>query len=161
VDAVLKLPRPVHLLLLGSGPLEAEIRQRFDHDGGAKQLTIVNSVPHAEVGHYLNGMDVLVLPSLTTTFWKEQFGHVLIEAFACETPVVGSSSAEIPNVIGDAGLIVPEGNAEALCGALTRLADDASLRADLGRRGRERALARYTNRKIAEADHQFFEDLRR
>jgi glycosyltransferase involved in cell wall biosynthesis len=159
VDAVLNLSRPAHLLLLGSGPLEAEIRQRINLDGRSKQLTIVNSVPHADVARYLNCMDALVLPSLTTSFWKEQFGHALIEAFACETPVVGSSSAEIPNVVGDAGLIVPEGDAEALCGALTRLADDASLRADLGRRGRERALAVYTNRKIAEADYQFFEEL--
>jgi glycosyltransferase involved in cell wall biosynthesis len=104
-------------------------------------------------------MDMFVLPSLTTSFWKEQFGHVLIEAFACETPVVGSSSAEIPNVVGDAGLIVPEGDAAALRAALLRLADDPGLRADLGRRGRERALARYTNRRIAESACEFFSEL--
>jgi glycosyltransferase involved in cell wall biosynthesis len=104
-------------------------------------------------------MDVMVLPSLTTKFWKEQFGHVLIEAFACETPVIGSSSAEIPNVIGEAGLIAPEGDAAALRDALARLMGDAGLRAALARRGRERALAHYTNRKIAEADLAFFEEV--
>ena len=42
--------------------------------------------------------------------WKEQFGHVIIEAMACKVPVIGSDSGEIPHVIGDAGLIFPEGN---------------------------------------------------
>jgi glycosyltransferase involved in cell wall biosynthesis len=145
--------------LLGSGPLEAEARRLFEARGAASRLKVVNNVPHAGVARYLNCMDVMALPSLTTSFWKEQFGHVLIEAFACETAVIGSDSAEIPNVIGDAGLIVPEGDVGALRHALASLMDDPARRADLARRGRERALARYTNRKIAEADLKFFEEL--
>jgi len=48
----------------------------------------------------MNSLDVLVLPSRSRSFWKEQFGRVLIEAMACGVPVIGSSSGEIPNVIG-------------------------------------------------------------
>ena len=77
-------------------------------------------------------LDCLALPSLTRPNWKEQFGRVLVEAMACQVPVVGSDSGEIPNLVGDAGLIVPEGDAAALAAALRRLRDDAVLRASLG-----------------------------
>ena len=58
--------------------------------------------------------EVITLPSLSTSYWLEQFGHVLIEAMSCKTPVIGSSSAEIPKVIGDAGFVFKEGDADDL-----------------------------------------------
>ena len=67
--------------------------------------------------------DVLVGPSLTTPRWKEQFGRMLVEAMACGVPVIGSDSGEIPHVIGDAGIVVPEGDRVALCAAIARLRD--------------------------------------
>ena len=51
-----------------------------------------------------------MLPSLTRPNWKEQFGRVLIEAMASGVPVIGSDSGAIPDVIGQAGLIFPEGD---------------------------------------------------
>jgi glycosyltransferase involved in cell wall biosynthesis len=69
---------------------------------------------------------------------------------ACGVPVIGSASAEIPNVVGDAGLVVAEGDVGALRGALARVLADADLRRDLGQRGRARVLACYTNHRIAE-----------
>ena len=53
-------------------------------------------------------MDLLVAPSQTTPWWKEQFGRMLIEAMACGVPVIGSDSGEIPYVIGDAGMVVSD-----------------------------------------------------
>ena len=98
----------------------------------------------------LQGLDAVVLPSLTTPRWKEQFGRILIEAMACGVPVVGSDSGEIPEVIGDAGLIVPEGNASVLARALQCLYDDRELREDLSRRGRRRVLERFTHAHVAD-----------
>jgi glycosyltransferase involved in cell wall biosynthesis len=62
---------------------------------------------------------------------------------------VGSTCGEIPHVIGDAGLIFPEGDVEALRECLERLRADASLRAELARRGRERVLAHFTQAQVA------------
>jgi glycosyltransferase involved in cell wall biosynthesis len=73
----------------------------------------------------------------------------LVEAMACGVPVIGSDSGEIPHVIGDAGLIFPEGQAGTLQAHLARLLADPDLRADLARRGRERVLARYTQAQVA------------
>ncbi len=97
----------------------------------------------------LGELDVLVLPSLTRPNWKEQFGRVLIEAMACGVPVIGSSSGEIPYVIGDAGLIAAEGNVAALRASLQRLAGDRALRTELAARGRRRVLERFTHEHVA------------
>jgi glycosyltransferase involved in cell wall biosynthesis len=65
-------------------------------------------------------------------------------------PVVGSDSGEIPHVIGNAGIVFPEDDAETLADCLQRLAVDPDLRFDLGARGRERVLARFTQARVAE-----------
>jgi glycosyltransferase involved in cell wall biosynthesis len=98
---------------------------------------------------FYQALDVFVLPSRTLPTWKEQFGRVLIEAMSCAIPVVGSNSGEIPNVMGEAGLLFAEGDVDALRGHLQRLLDDPGLRANLGQAGRERVLAHYTMQKIA------------
>jgi glycosyltransferase involved in cell wall biosynthesis len=100
---------------------------------------------------FYNHLNVLVLPSLTRPNWKEQFGRVLIEAMACGVPVLGSTSGEIPHVIGSAGIVLPEGDAQALANHLDALRSDAALQRRLGNAGRERVLAHYTQARIAQA----------
>ena len=73
-----------------------------------------------------------MLPSRAMPNWQEQFGRVLIEAMACAVPVVGSDSGEIPNVIGDAGLVFPEDDVEALAQQLQRLSDEPVLARRVG-----------------------------
>jgi glycosyltransferase involved in cell wall biosynthesis len=104
-------------------------------------------------------LDCLVLPSRTTARWKEQFGRVLVEAMACGVPVVGSSSGEIPRVIGDAGAVVPEGDAGALTRAVRALADDPAECAALGARGRARVLRDFTQEQIVADTLGFYREL--
>jgi glycosyltransferase involved in cell wall biosynthesis len=68
---------------------------------------------------------------------------------ACGVPVIGSDSGEIPNVIGDAGLIFPEDNIDALYNHLLTLLKDETLRHHLEQIGRERVLNYYTQEQIA------------
>jgi glycosyltransferase involved in cell wall biosynthesis len=91
----------------------------------------------------------MILASRTLTNWKEQFGRILVEAMACEVPVIGSDSGEIPNVIGQAGLIFPEDDALALHRCLVDLMEDNHLRHDLGQAGRQRVLDFYTQERVA------------
>ena len=74
---------------------------------------------------------------------------MLIEAMACGVPVLGSDSGEIPNVIGGAGVVFPEGDVEALRAQLQRLMQDRAVREDLATAGRQRVLAHYTMAEIA------------
>jgi glycosyltransferase involved in cell wall biosynthesis len=151
LTAVAGLAGDWRLELIGAGPLEDELRVRAAALGIADRLGIRTEVPSTEVPRVLAELDCLVLPSLSTPSWVEQFGRVLVEAMACEVPVVGSDSGEIPRVIGEAGLVFPEGDAATLRERLASLANDPGERRRLGRLGRDRALAHYTQASVAEA----------
>ena len=105
-------------------------------------------------------MDVLVLPSLTTPGWVEFFGRVLVEAMACEVPIIGSSSGEIPNVIGDAGLIFHEGDADDLKDKLLLLARNESLKSELAALGKKRAIEKYSWEQIAADTYEVYKSLK-
>ncbi len=117
--------------------------------GIADRVQFDGAIPSSAIPAYLQQLDVLVLPSRTLPNWKEQFGRVLIEAMACERVVVGSDSGEIPHVIGDAGLIFPEDDVDALHAHLLQLMQSEEMRRDLGKKGRQRVLAKYTQKQIA------------
>jgi glycosyltransferase involved in cell wall biosynthesis len=97
--------------------------------------------------------------TLTAQGWKEQFGHVLIEAMACAVPIIGSDSGEIPHVIDQAGLIFPEGNAVALAARLRLLMENSDRRLSLAEAGYRRAISRYTNRALAKQLLEFYEEI--
>ena len=149
--AVALLPGEVRAHIVGSGPQRASLGRLAAELGVAGRVTWTALVPSAEMPAVLLGFDCLVLPSRTRPNWKEQFGRVLIEALACGVPVIGSASGELPNVIGDAGRLFADGDAAALAEQLRQLWQQPEQRARLAARGRERVLARYTQRRVAEA----------
>jgi glycosyltransferase involved in cell wall biosynthesis len=149
LQAVARLDGDWRLAMYGSGPLREALAAQAVDLGIAPKVEIHQRVASVEMPQKLRELDVLVLPSLTRPNWMEQFGRVLVEAMACGVPVVGSDSGEIPNVVGDAGIVVPEGDVEALANQLHGLQRDEGLRCDLARRGRERVLARFTQAQIA------------
>jgi glycosyltransferase involved in cell wall biosynthesis len=158
---------PWKWMLLGRGPLQERIATWAKENHLSDRLIWVESVPHDRVQNYISLLNVLVLPSETTykfktlsaAGWKEQFGHVLIEAMACQVPVIGSDSGEIPHVIGDAGLVFPEGNVDALKGCLVQLMEQPELAQQLSKRGYQRALDRYTNTALAQKLLEFYQSV--
>jgi glycosyltransferase involved in cell wall biosynthesis len=144
-------------LIVGDGPLQREVEAWAA--GRPDRVRLVRGVEHARVPEYLAAMDLLCLPSLTTSRWREQFGRVLIEAMACGVAVVGSDSGEIPQVIGDAGRVVPEGDLPAWTEALRPLLADAALRAELSARAIARARSEYALPVVARRHLGFFEEL--
>ena len=160
-------PRDWKLLLLGRGPLKETLHQLADDLNISDRILWIESVPHADVPRYINLMDTLVLPSETTyqfktlsaVGWKEQFGHVLIEAMACKVPVIGSDSGEIPHVIKTDGLVFPEGDAAALAEKIALLIEQPEQHKALAARGYSRAMAEYTNRALAERLLDFYKAL--
>jgi glycosyltransferase involved in cell wall biosynthesis len=115
------------------------------------------AVRNEELPEHLAKMDVLVLPSRTTPQWVEQFGHILLEAMAMGIPVIGSSSGEIPNVIGDAGLIFEEGNTAQLAAMLDQLQQNEQERTLLADLGGKRVTEHFTHLKIAQAQMKIYE----
>jgi glycosyltransferase involved in cell wall biosynthesis len=148
---------PWRALFVGGGPLEGRLRGWAAEQGG--RARVVTGVAHDAVPGYLNAMDLLAAPSRTTRRWKEQLGRMLVEAFACGVPVLGSDSGEIPHVIGDAGAVLAEDDVPAWAAALDRLLADADLRAGLAARGRARAEAEFALPVVARRHLAFFESL--
>ena len=150
---------PVEVRLIGGGPLRAALEAQAATLGLAGRVSFVPALPPAQLATALQALAVLVLPSHTQPRWKEQFGRVLTEAMACGVPVIGSSSGAIPEVIGDAGLVFPEGDAAALAAALERLRIDPALHAALAAAGLARVRAHYTQDVIATRTAAFYRAL--
>jgi glycosyltransferase involved in cell wall biosynthesis len=132
---VRKLAAPVELLLIGNGELRGELEGQTIPGSSVR---VLDGLTHDQMAAAYAQLDVLVLPSLTTPTWKEQFGRVIVEALWCGVPVLGSDSGEIPWLIGltGGGLVFPEGDATALAGQLVKLRESPPLRDELARRGR-------------------------
>ena len=158
MQALTGLDTPWSLLALGSGPYERRLRGWAARHGYENRVRVLLA-KHDDVPRYLTAMDVLVAPSQTTPSWKEQFGRMVTEAFSCGVAVIGSDSGEIPNVIGDAGLVVGESDVAGWTAAIRRMLEDPTLREDLARRGYERCRARYSVTRIAERYVDFYQEL--
>ncbi len=159
VEALAGLPQYCRVIFIGNGPMKSDLEAQAARLGVSERVTFKDGIPTFEVPGVLQKMDVLVLPSLTRSNWKEQFGRVLTEAMACETPVIGSNSGEIPYVIGDAGLVFQEGNAQELTACVRRLLDDTQLYATLAAKGRQRVLDNYTQERIAQQTYEVYQEM--
>ena len=157
LKAVSQLKSNYNLLMVGSGKLKYKIKAEGRRLGILERIRVIDTIPSSQVPDYLNCMDCLVLPSRTTRKWKEQFGRVLIEAMSCEVTVIGSDSGEIPNVIGDCGLIFKEGDVEDLSSKIKLLIGDVELKKELARKGRERVLNNFTQKKVARETYRVYQ----
>ncbi|MBD2342057.1 glycosyltransferase family 4 protein [Calothrix sp. FACHB-156] len=104
-------------------------------------------------------MDMLVAPSQTVSNWREQFGRMLIEAFACGVPVIGSDSGEIRYVIQNAGMVIGEKDESGWIKAISDLLNSPSQRQELAIKGLERSHSFYTWPIVAQQHLQFFTEL--
>jgi glycosyltransferase involved in cell wall biosynthesis len=144
-------------LFVGNGPERPRI-DAFGRDWPGR-VRIVADASHDDVPRWLNAMDVMCAPSQTTVRWREQFGRMLVEAMACGVPVIASDSGEIPNVVGDAAIVVPEHTVEQWAAAIDRLLGDADARRHYGEHGRARVNERFAWPIAASQHVQFFEEL--
>ena len=142
LEAVKKLSGNAVLCFCGDGEMKGQLRAE-------PLVQWIGTLSREELPQFYGALDVLVLPSQTTPSWKEQFGRVIVEAQACGVPVVGSDSGAIPEVIGDAGLVFPEKDADALFNLLETLRCNFDLQANLALKGAQRAGRLYSWQAIA------------
>ena len=138
-----------HLTICGSGSSEADLRQEAQRQNIADRITWRGAVRHEAAPTELGKFDVLVLPSRSVATWKEQFGHVIIEAMAMGIPVIGSNCGEIPHVIAREDLVFPEEDSVALAAILERMIGDRNWREEMGNYGIERVEKHYSHQRIA------------
>lgn len=148
IRALPLLCRPdVRLRIVGSGRVEAELRQMAATLGVTDRVEFAGEVAPERIHHEYARADIFALPSR-----YEPFGIVLVEAMAAGLPVVASRTGGIPDVLegGNVGLLTPVGDEQALAAALNTLLVNPELRARMGAAGRRRALHFDLGRRITD-----------
>jgi glycosyltransferase involved in cell wall biosynthesis len=134
VEAFETLDATWRLVLAGSFGYGSEgIRRQIAGSPAGGRIQVLGYIPASELAAWYARASVFAFPSL-----DEGFGMPLLEAMAVGTPVVTSNVSALPEVAGDAALLVNPQDVEAIAGALHQLAEDRELRDDLARKGRAR-----------------------
>jgi glycosyltransferase involved in cell wall biosynthesis len=134
LDAVRQVAasRPAHLRVVGPDGHQARVIR--DALGDAVEAEIVGYVPDERLPDEYAAADMLVYPSI-----YEGFGLPVVEAMAVGLPVVTSTGGSLPEIAGDAALLVDPLDVDGIARAILRLADDTGLRERSAAAGRERA----------------------
>ncbi len=122
IEAVSRTATPVNLTIMGEGPFQASLVAQAAALGVSHRTRILPWGSPEDVAAFMGRLDVLTLLTRTTGTVREQFGRVIIEAQACGTPVIGSGSGAIAEVVGKGGWIVPERSPAIVAALLDRLA---------------------------------------
>jgi glycosyltransferase involved in cell wall biosynthesis len=102
--------KDVRALVVGAGPEEERLEAHAADLGVTDLVEWRRSVPYPEMPLLYARASAVVLPSLPTVMWEEQFGMVLAEALAAGVPVLASQSGAIPEVLAGAGTLFPPGD---------------------------------------------------
>jgi MMP alpha-(1->4)-mannosyltransferase len=157
LEAVAKLrtEREVELLLISRPKPGGETERIVDRLAIGDSVRFVHGLSDEELAAVVGSAEVACVPSL-----YEGFSLPTAEAMACGTPLVASRAGAIPEVVGTDGScadLVTPGDVGELAAALERLLDDPERRARMGRAGRQRALALFSWRAVAEATVAVYE----
>jgi colanic acid/amylovoran biosynthesis glycosyltransferase len=146
----------VELTIVGDGPLRPRIESRIAEQ--ALRVRCLGSIAQQEIVDLYQQHDVFVMTS-----FGEGLPVVLMEALACELPVVAPWISGIPELVEheQTGLLVPAGRSDSLAAAIQRLSGDPDLRRQLGRNGRQRVLESFDADKESAMLAVLFSDLQR
>jgi len=143
------------LTIVGDGPERERLEDMASELRLAARVRWTGGLPAEQVANLWPDLDVLVQPSVALPDWREANGQILMEAMAHEVAVLGTDSGVIPELIGDAGMVVPAGDTQALAAALEQLSNHAARRT-LAHAARARALRLYSDDAIAERTLEFW-----
>lgn len=138
LQAVARLPATFKVAFAGCGDQSGELERLALEVDLRGRVAVAGSLPKDQLWRFYRAVDCVAVPSMTRPKWKEQFGGVLADAMAVGVPIIGSDSGAIPEVIGSAGLIVPEGNVQSLSQAIEQLAASPETLRRLSLQGRLR-----------------------
>lgn len=143
------------LLVIGDGPEREGFEQQLRAAGLRDRAEFTGAIDFALVPEYFHQLDLMVIPTETTKRIREQFGRVIVEAMASGVPVIGSTCGAIPEVIGDAGLVFPEGDVDGLASGLRQLLSDESLRERIVQAGLAR-VGQFSWDRVAETTYELY-----
>lgn len=143
--------RRLRLLMVGSGPGRERVEALIRRLRLESTCTFAGSLPYGRMPDTYRSAGVFVLPSIATPEWQEQFGMSLLEAMACGTPVVTTSSGAIPEIVGDSAVLCQPNDFMSLHEALAGLILNPARRQELSESGRTRVTKHFGLSQFASA----------
>lgn len=134
----------LELLLVSKPKPEGDTERLIDQLGIREHIIFVHGISTEDMVDYYAEASIAVVPSV-----YEGFGLPAGEAMACGVPVVSTDGGALPEVVGDASLVVPTRNSAALAGAITTLLDNPELREEFAEKGRLHILENFSWRVVA------------
>lgn len=150
LDALAEVYGEWRLRIAGTGPAQEELESQAQRLGLSARIEWLGAIPKDEIAGFYDSIDVILAPSRATEDWVEPTGHHVAAAMARGIPAIVTRSGALPDVVGDAGLIVDEADRPALSRALQGIVDDPARCRTLGLAARRRAIERYGHGPIAE-----------
>jgi glycosyltransferase involved in cell wall biosynthesis len=147
------------LLVVGTGPAQEQLEALAERLGIASRITWRGAVAPQSLKELWPEIDCLVVPSRSTPQWIETFHPALVEAMGHGVAVIGTDSGVLPELISDAGRVVPEDDIAALTGALQQLVDNPRERTRLGREGRRRVMNEFVDHAVAKRTLEFWQTI--
>jgi glycosyltransferase involved in cell wall biosynthesis len=151
--------KKLKLLLAGRGREETRILELIRRLRLADYAQVIGRFSYSSIPQLHNIADIFVLPSIPISTWQEQFGYVLVESMACGKPVISTLTGAIPEVVADAGVLVPPNDFLSLANALENLISDEKKRIELGQKGRQRVEEVFDSRRVAAQLKNLYEAL--
>lgn len=134
---------PLKFIMVGEGSQKNKL-QELEKELGIENFFTHLSLPYEKMSQVYQEADIYIAPSRTTKHWQEQFSTVLLEAKASGLPIISTNTGGIAENVGDAGILVDEGDVRAIAQQTKRLIKNPGLRLKLGRKARKDVLARFT-----------------
>ena len=136
--SIIKLKHPeliIELLIVGGGTEEKQLKELAKQLGIESDTTFTGKISPTEVNKYHSQLSIAVFPSI---YDSESFGVAVLEASACQVPVIASRIGGLTEVVQDGitGILVPPRDEVALAEAIEKLVLDKSLRKRMGQAGR-------------------------
>lgn len=160
LEALAQVRGDWRLRIVGSGPAQEALEGQAQRLGLSARITWMGGIPRQDLAAQWAELDAIVAPSRSTPTWIEPSGSIPLEAMAHGVPAVVSRSGALPDVVGDAGMVVDEGDITALARGLSRLVEDVDFRDQLGTRARQRVLEHYGDGPVAERTARFWKAVR-
>lgn len=135
----------LRLVVVGSPGRNGEVERMVRQLGIGRQIEFTGRIDGGEFVRQYARASMAVIPSV-----YEGFGLPAGEAMACGVPVISTTGGGLPEVVGNAGILVPPADSAALSGAILSLLDQPGHARELGRRGLQRVHANFTWRRAAE-----------
>jgi len=161
---VQNLPK-THLIMVGMGEQEKEMKEFVVHAGIADKVTFLPWQPIDALAPMYSSADVFIHPSQLYQGWEEQFGLLMLQAQSCGTPVITTKTGSLEETVlnNKTGLHVNSGdtqkNIDELANAMNRLAEDLQLRRQLGQNARQYIIDHFSEKSVGERLEHFLTPL--